>query len=686
MKRLAEIIIKKRIIILVVFAVAAVISAFFISSVQVNYNLSEYLPQDMTTRRSLDVMEKEFSLSGTARVMVEDVSLPEASGLKELIEAVKGIKSVIWLDDVADIHKPLEFLDQKTVESYYKDKTALYYVEFSEDDYSLNTGKAVSEIQSIIGDRGRMSGSAVNTKAMRENTIKEVVSAAIIAAPLILLILLLTTQSWFEPIIYLLVLGISVLINMGTNAIFGRISFITQSTAALLQFAISMDYSIFILHRFLEERNRGLGVFEAMKEAIIHSFSSIGASCLTTVAGFVALMFMRYQIGLDMGLVLGKGIILSLISVVFLLPGLTILTYKLIEGSHHKSFLPSLAGIGRGIFRFRYVLLALMVLILVPTYLAQTSNSFLYGEAAITTSAETDTGKQQKRIEEIFGIYNPTVLMVPKGDIPAESQLARDLESKEYISSVQALVTLADPSIPQEILPDKVIKNFTSENYSRMIINMNLPVESTATFSAVDEINSMVRAYYGNQYYLLGSSTSVSDIKQVVDKDFVIVNLISIAAVALIILFTFRSITLPFLLILVIEASIWINMSIPYFTDDSFSFIGYMIVSAVQLGATIDYAILISNRYMHNRVTLGKKESAIKAISDSGWSVITSALVLFVAGMGVGIASSIRGVSELGLLIGRGGALSGLMVLVMLPQILMLFDGLIHKTTLKRWS
>ena len=686
MNRLAETIINKRTIILVAFVLFAIISACFIPSVQVNYNLSEYLPQDMTTSRAMDVMEKEFSLTGTARVMVDDVSLPEATALKERIEAVNGVKSVIWLDDVADIHKPLEFLDQKTVKDYYKEKTAIYYVEFSEDDYSLNTGKAVSEIQSVIGNKGSMGGSAVNTKAMRENTIKEILSATAIAAPLILLILLLTTQSWFEPVIYLLVLGISVLINMGTNAIFGRISFITNSSAAILQFAISMDYSIFVLHRFIEERNRGLGVHEAMKEAIVHSFSSIGASCLTTVAGFVALMFMRYHIGMDMGLVLGKGVILSLISVIFLLPGVTILTYKLIEGSRHKSFLPSLTGIAKGIFKFRYVLLVIMGLLLVPTYLAQKSNSFLYGESAITTSAETKVGKQQNKIEGRYGIYNPAVLMIPKGDISAETGLARDLEKKEYVSSVQALVTLADPTIPREILPDNVIENFTSENYSRMIINLNLPVESAATFKAVGEINSMVRTYYGDKYYLLGSSTSVSDIKQVVDKDFNIVNLISIAAVALIILITFRSISLPLLLILVIEASIWINMSIPYFMDDSFSFIGYMIVSAVQLGATIDYAILIANRYMHNRVTLGKKDSAVKALGDSGWSVITSALVLFVAGMGVSIVSSIRGVSELGLLIGRGGALSGLMVLVMLPQILILFDGLIHKTTMKRWS
>jgi predicted RND superfamily exporter protein len=683
MDRLAYTIVKRRKLIFWIFILLTVLSACFIPEVRVNYNLAEYLPSEMRTSQALEIMEREFSLTGTARVMVEDVSVAEAADLKQRLARVDGVKSVIWLDDMEDIYKPLEYMDQKTVESYYKDGSALFIVEFVEDDYSLNTGKAVTEIEAIAGDRGVVGGSAVTTKFMRESTISEIISAAIIAAPLIFLILLLTSHSWFEPVIYVAVMGVSVVINMGTNVMFTSISFITQASAALLQFAISMDYAIFLLHRFREEKAGGLDAEQAMKEAIKRSFSSIGASCLTTVAGFVALMFMRYRIGLDMGMVLAKGVLISLLTVVFLLPGITLFTDKLLERTQHKPILPSLSRLGGLIVRYGAVVIVLLAMIIVPAYLAQASNSFLYGENSMVSIEGTEAGKSLERIDERFGTYNPLVLLVPKGSIPNEARLADGLMSKDYVSSVQTTVTLADPAIPGEILPEELTENFTSANYTRMVINLNLPVESEATLQAVEEISHMAHQLYGDGYYLLGSSSSVSDIKQVVDRDFSTVNLISICAVGLIILFTFRSLIIPVLLVLVIEASIWINMSVPYFMDEPMAFVGYLVVSAIQLGATVDYAILMTNRYMENRKDYTRKEAAVKALTDSGWSVITSALILFIACMGAGVASSIRGVSEIVLLLGRGAAISGVLVLVLLPQLLIIFDGIIGKTTLK---
>lgn len=683
MDRLADVIVKRRKLIFLVFILLAVLCACFIPEVQVNYNLAKYLPADLRTSQAMDIMEREFSLTGSARVMVEDVSITESAEIKKRLKQVAGVKSVIWLDDVTDIYQPLDYLDQKTVESYYKDGAALFMVEFVEDDYSLNTGKAVAEIQAILGDRGAVGGSAVTTKYMRESTIREIVSAAIIAAPVILIILLLTSVSWFEPLLYIMVMGISVIINMGTNVVFPSISFITQASSALLQFAITMDYAIFLLHRFREEKENGMDAELAMKMAIKSSFSSIGASCLTTVAGFVALMFMRYTIGLDMGVVLVKGILLSLITVVFLLPGVTLFTDRLLERTRHKSFLPSLAKLGKGVVRFGAVVIILLAMVIVPAYLAQSANAFLYGENSMLSIEDSDFGKELERINEKFGNYNPLVLLVPGGSIPDEVRLADELMEKDYVTSVQTVVTLADPAIPREILPDDVRRSFLSDNYTRMIINLDLLEESEPTLQAVDEISQMARQLYGDGYYMLGQSSSVSDIKQVVDGDFSTVSWISIAMVGLIILFTFRSLSLPVLLVLVIEASIWINMAVPYFMDETLSFIGYLVVNAIQLGATVDYAILLTNRYMENRKTLSKKESAVKALTDSGWSVITSALILFVACMGVGIASSIRAVSEMILLLGRGAAISCVLVLVLLPQLLIIFDGVIRKTTLK---
>lgn len=684
MERLAETIVKKRKLIFWIFMVLTAVSAFFIPEVQVNYNLAKYLPSDMKTSQALDIMEKEFSLSGSARVMVEGVSVPEAMEIKRRIEDVEGVRKAIWLDDVADIAMPLEYLDRKTVESYYKDGAALFLVEFEEDDYSLSTGKAIADIQVLIGDRGAVGGSAVTTKYMRESTISEVVSAAVTATPVIFIILILTSASWFEPVIYIFVMGVSVVINMGTNIVFESISFITQASSALLQFAISMDYAIFLLHRFREEKERGLVNHEAMKKAITSSFASVGASCLTTVAGFVALMFMRYGIGLDMGMVLAKGVLISLLTVILLLPGVTLFADRLLERTQHRIFLPSLEKFGHGIVRYGAFLLVLLSLAIVPAYLAQSANSFLYGENSILSIGDSGFGENLNKMDESFGVYNPLVILVPKGSIPREARLADELMAMDYVTSVQTAVTLADPAIPREMLPDEVRKNFVSENYSRFIVNLNLPVESEATLKAVERISETVRRIYGDGYYMLGQSSSVFDTKEVVDSDFSTVNLVSICAVGLIILFAFRSLAVPFLLVLVIEASIWINMSVPYFMDETLSFIGYLVVNAIQLGATVDYAILLTGRYLENRKAYGKKESAVKALADSGWSVITSSLILFVACMCVSMTSSIRAVSEMILLLGRGAAISCLFVLVLLPQLLIIFDGIIAKTTIRK--
>ncbi len=683
MKGLADFVIKRRILIVALFVLAALISILFIPQVKINYDLTAYLPEEMNTKKAIRIMESEFTLLGQAELMLENVTIPEVLDLKSKLEVIRGVDSIIWLDDILDIRKPLEMYDKSVVEDYYKDGAALLQLVFVEDDYSLKTDSALEKIKQLIGEKGVLGGSAVNKKAMRENTVKEVVTISLLSLPIFIIILLLTTRSWFEPVLYLSVIGISVIINMGTNVIYKDISFITQSCAAILQLALSMDYSLFLLHRYSEEREKGLEAKEAMQTAVVYSFPSLAASCLTTLAGFAALMFMSYRIGYDMSLVLGKGVILSLVSVILLLPGVTIIFHKQIENSQHAFLLPSLKRFGEAVVRSRWAVVAAVCLLLIPAYLAQTSNTFLYSETSIAADENTTVGKQVKRIEDRFGINNQTVLLLPGESIAKELALSKHLQGKDYIKSVQALVTIADPSVPKAMLPAKIIERFSSTNYTRVILNLNVPIESDITYLAVQDIHDTVNSYYDQDYYLLGSCTSVSDIKEVVERDFTLVNLISIFAVALIILATFRSLLLPILLVLVIEAAIWINMAIPFFMDSPLIFIGFMIVSAIQLGATIDYAILLTNRYMTNREAMDSKTAAVNALVDSGWSVITSALILFVAGMGVFLISSIKGVSELGMLIGRGAALSGIMVLVILPQSLVLFDKLIQKTTLK---
>jgi predicted RND superfamily exporter protein len=681
---MAQLIVSKRKMILILFSISTVLSIFLIPAVKVNYSMSDYLPQDMPVKKAMEVLDREFGLTGSAQVMVEGVSVVQAKEIKDQMTQVAGVKSVTWLDDLVDIRKPLEIYDTEMVDDFYIDGAALYQIVFVEDDYSLKVGSALDEIREITGKEIAIRGPAAAAKAVRETTSKEIFTIVAFVLPVFLVILLLSTSSWFESLLFITVIGISVIINMGTNVIFGEVSFMTQMSAAVLQFAIAMDYSIFLLHRFAEERAEGAAVLDAMRRALYKSFSSITASALTTVAGFVALMFMRYRIGMDMGLVLAKGIVFSLVSVILLLPALAILSDKLIERTHHKSFLPNFNRFGKLIVKSRYIIIAILFILLFPAYRGQEENHFLYGESSIALSDGSEMANEEDEILNKFGPYNPVVLLVPAGNIAKEAALAEKLTVLDSVNSVQALVTLADTAIAREMLPQSVIDQFETEHYSRMIITLNTEVEGKATFAAVEQLNELIKSYYGEDFMLVGSSPSVLDIKTVVEVDFNRVTLISILAVSLILLFTFRSLVLPVILILVIETSIWINMAVPYFMDQTLNFIGYMIVSSIQLGGTIDYAILFTNRYMDNRKTMDKKEAAAKAVSDSGGSILTSAAILASAGLILGEISSIKGISELGTLIGRGAIISGLLVFVFLPQLLVLCDGLIKRTTIMK--
>jgi len=468
---------------------------------------------------------------------------------------------------------------------------------------------------------------------------------------------------------------------MGSNIFVGRISNVTQSTQAILQMAISMDYSIFLFERFMFERENGASVTEAVKTAVKKSVVSLSGSSLTTIAGFLALWFMDYGIGFDLGRVLVKGIVISLFTIMTLLPVLILFTAPLLEKLRHRSLMPGLEGFARTVLKGRYIFIVLCFLVMVPAFLAQSRNDFLYGEAGINKEG-TEIFDEGKEITDIFGEQNQVVLLVPKGSVASETALADDLGDKEYVKSLQSIPTLADPAIPREILPGELTDNFASDEYVRMIIMLDVPSESEETFAAVEDLKNTISGYY-DEYYLAGSSTAIYDIKQVVETDYNTVNTISILSVMFIILIVFRSLSLPFILTFVIEISIWINMSIPYFAGNTLSFVGYLIVSSVQLGATIDYAILLADRYLEYREILPKRDAAMKAVSTSGGSGFTSFLILGTAGLSLGIVSQTAAISELGTLIGRGAFMSGVMVLILLPQLLVIFDPVIMRTTLR---
>ena len=685
MRKLAEWLLRHRTATVVVFALLTAGSLLLCPLVQVNYDLSEYLPQDSMTKRAMEEMEESFGYDAVLRVMVEDVTLSESLDIKETLSQMEGVASVLWLDDVADIRQPLETLDAGTVEQYYRDGAALYQVTLTGGDYDTASGDTIDAIRALGIDGLSVAGNAEEARNTRILLDSEMLQIFAVVVPFCLLILFLASKSWVEPLLYLAVLFVAIFINLGTNVCFSSVSFITQAMAAVLQLAISLDYSLFLFHRYLEERDAGKDAREAVLAAVQGSLNSILASALTTIAGFLAMVLMQYSIGRDIGFVLAKGITLSFLSVILLMPVLIYLLRNVIDKTRHKPWMPSFAKLGRGAMKIRWVLVVVLVVLIVPAYLGQQQNVYLYGDSAGSATAQTQTSQEREAIEAKFGVYNPVVLLVPRGDTAGEIALAQELEAQPAVTSVQALVTLADPTLPRDMLPDAVVEQFESDEYSRMIVQLNIAEEGTALTQAVEDIEAAAEAYYPGQWLAVGTPTSLNDIRLSVESDGTLVQILSILAVGIIVMLAFRSIVIPVLLVALIQCAIWINMSVPYFTGEPLIYIGYLVISGLQLGATIDYAILLTNRYRDER-RLGQApmDAAVSALKVSGHSILVSTLILAGAGFSLSIISNIPSVSIIGLLLCRGALLSGGMVIVMLPPLLALLDRVIRAGTIKR--
>ncbi len=681
MARFVPFLIKHRILVLVITAALVAASLFAAAGVDINYDLSRYLPEDSLTTRSIKVAKDEFGYSGMADLLVDDISVSDAALLKKELLDVDGVRSIMWLDDVADLTKPLEIIPDEMLKEYYSEGSALFRIEFTESDYSMETNKALDDIRELIASNGMKAyfgGTAQDAKSVRSIVDDEAFGIAAVVVPLCILILIIASKSWIEPLIYLVVIGVSIAFNMGTNLMLGSVSFITFSMSAVLQLAISLDYSLFVFHRYIEERERGVDYIPAITHAVKQSFTSVLGSALTTVAGFLALLFMSYSIGADMGLVLAKGVVLSFLSVIFIMPSVLYLLRKVIDKTAHRNFMPPFTHMSRMTVRLRYVFVIVGALLLIVSFLAQRQNHFLYGD----TSADIEKGKYDVTsdsyiIADRFGAYNPMSLMVPLGEPKCEAEISDRIAQIPGVRSVVSLAAVVDPSVPPELIPESTLKIFHSDNYARINIMLADMGETPANYAVVEEVHRIAGEICPGEWYLAGKASSLYDIRESVEQDSLKVSLFSVLAVFLIVMITMKSVTLPVLLVAVIQSAIWINMGIPYFTGTSLLFIGYMIISALQLGATIDYAILISNRYREFRLTQPPKEAAASAVATAGISVAVSSLILTVAGLAEGILSGIPSVSAIGVLLGRGAAFSGIMVIFVLPGLLVLFDRFI---------
>jgi len=679
MVRLITFFLKHPVRVILFFVLAAIISGICSLGVSTNYDFSDYLPENAQSTVGLGVFKDEFGQNlPNTRVLYSDVTLPEALAMKKSLETIPGVLDVIWLDDIYDVSIPLKMDNEAVVADYYRDQNALYTVTISKDT-QLDTVKA---IRSLLGDRGAISGSLVETADAMSSSAGEVPKIMMFAVPLVLLVLLLTTSSWIEPILFLITIGIAILLNMGTNLYFGQISFVTATSAAILQFAVSMDYSIFLLHRFAEHREEGLDTQPAMVLAVKNAFSTVSASALTTIVGFWVLVFMKFKIGPDMGWVLAKGIAFSLIAVMIFLPALIMVSEKWIEKTKHRVIVRDVNKFARTMVKLQFIVLLLVALLAVPAFLAQGKADFTFG-ASKFFSSDTQVGQEKAMIEKSFGKSNQMVILVPKGELATEETFSKDLQKMTYVTSVVSYANTVGKEIPTDLLSKAQYEQFFSKNYSRIVVISSLDVEGSAVFELIDKIRDAAQIHYGDSYHLLGESVSTYDMKVIITKDNKIVTWLAILGIGLIILLTFRNLMLPVVMVLVIESAIWINLSVPYFMETKLVYIAYLILSAIQLGATVDYAILYSDRYMDFRKTLGKKEAIIHTTQATMTSIITSASILGIAGFCLGLVSTNYAISQIGILIGRGALLSAGAVLFALPALLHIFDFPIQKLSFK---
>jgi len=681
---LARFIIEKRALIESIFVAGCIFSIIAMCFVNVNYDLTKYVPSYTQSSQGLDKMKEEFGYPGTARLMIKDVSLYEAKMYKDQLAAVDGVDQILWCDTTVNVYAGEDFVNLDDIKDYYKDGCAVMDITFEEESDSPRTERAIDEMKAITGDKGCYVGMAVQNKSLIETTAREMGRILVVAVLMILAVLCLATTAWTEPILFMMVMGVAVLLNKGTNIFLGTISFLTDNVAIILQLATSMDYSIFLLDAFMSWRDTGLSEEEAIVKAVEEAINSIFASSLTTVVGFLALVTMKFNIGFDMGLVLAKGIVFSLLSVVFFMPAMILKFTKWNDRTKHRSFFPDFTKMGKGVFKIRYAVLIGIFLITPPAYVAQGMNHFLYGNSAVGGAKGTQVYEDDQEITARFGRSNMLLLIYPNNDMVAERRLSDELEDLPYVKSVTSMANTLPEGVPEEFLPESATSLLHKNDTARMLIYIRTKGESDIAFQCTDQIRDIMKKYYPEESYVVGETPSTQDIKVTITEDNTRVNVLSLLGVFMVVMFSFHSVLIPLVVMIPIEVAIFLNMAIPYIQGVDMVYMGYIIVSSIQLGATVDYSILLTNNYIAKRKLLPKKEACIEAVTRSCSSIFTSGTIITLAGYIVHFISTTAAIGDLGHLIGRGGLLSVMLVLTLLPALLVLCDPLIIEKDWKK--
>ena len=670
--------------VLFVFIAATIASAICIPFVKVNYDFAAYLPQGTASTISIEKMKDVFDEPlPNGRMYVEGLSIVDAKALYEDLKGVDGILSISWLGDFVDVGAPLSIYDEDLVSAWKSDNGFLYQIALDEtlDFQAMEQGRELAA--QYTDGKVAYAGTQVNTGFAKNSSGWEVKLIMLMGLVVIALILLLTSTSWFEPILFLIAICIAIVINLGTNIFKGEISFVTQICAAILQLAVSMDYAIVMLNTYRETHRLNPNREEAMTKAMSKSLDVIFSSFATTFFGFLSLSVMSLLIGWDMGIVLAKGVMLSFISVMLLLPVLIIIFEKPIARLTHKPILPSFAKFGRACAKISPVMAVIVVLLTAPAFIASQNIPFVYGASGFVEEGST-LYDETMLVNEEFGANEQWVLIVPSNQWANEKAMIAELEDLPIVDQVISYTTSGGDGVPTAMVDQSTLEQLMKDGYSRLVVSTKVVTENQVAFDAVRDVRAIADKYYPEESYLVGASVSSFDLSTTVSSDMLKVTLAAIISIGLVLLFVFRNGFLPFILVLTIETAIWFNLSIPYLAGTELQYIGYLVISSIMLGATVDYTIIMAKSYEEQRESLPKKEAIRAAIGNSAVTILTSATILTVCGVLIGLISSNAVIASLGMLIGRGAFISAINTFLLLPTLLVLFDKPIQKLSFKR--
>lgn len=670
MKKFARFIVHHHKIIIGLYLVVLLVSAFAMQYVTINSDLSSYLPDNTMTKKGEKILREEFDMLGQGILAIQNKELYEVADTVENIKSIEGVHKVTWLGDYEDIKKPIGFMNEKSVDKFIKEDAYILYIFLEHSNNSSQSFAIMDEINHVVEGDYYLGGPAMQSKEGMESALKELPKYLVLGVIIIFFILMASTSSYFEPIFFLITIGVSVVINMGTNIFLDDVSSITFSATAILQLALSMDYSIFLLHTFHDERSKGHALKASMINAIAKTFSSVSASALTTVGGFSALLLMRYGMGADLGVVLGKGVFFSLIAVLTLQPCLIILFDKLIEKYTHKVYLPSFKKVAGMAVKYRHIIMIIALILMIPTFKAQSKVTYNY-------LVSTNHQEENPLKEVVDNLGTQAILIVPHDNKVTHEHYIQDIQQLEYVRDMTGLYTLVDHTIPQAFIPEEVIHQYTTDEYAYYMVELIGGREDQITLQTVDELDQISQKYF-NDYYITGDTQAVKDLSDVTPDDFVKVSIASVIIIFIILMLTFKSIKFPILLVLVIQLGIWINLSITYFMGTSINFISYIIISAIQLGATIDYAILLTDKYRHFSKKMSTIDAVKQAVHKSGQSILVSAMIILSACLCVHYMTSNVAVGEVTLLIGRGAVISTILVILLLPALFVITNKKKH--------